>query len=100
MLKGKKGRTWVFSAQVLTAPAAAYSPPIPLDIDNGLPGIELWFGKMDDSEVCLICHLYSCAVMNTGNLLVHRWLMKKYPHLVAEYIQYDDSKPFQPLQLQ
>ena len=25
--------------------------------------------------------------------------MTIYPHLLSEYIQYDDSKPFQPLQL-
>ena len=31
---------------------------------------------------------------------MHQWLITKHPHLVAEYIQYDDSKPFQLLQLQ
>ena len=37
--------------------------------------------------------------MNTGNLQVHQWLMTEHPHLVTEYIQYDDTTPFQPLQL-
>ena len=37
--------------------------------------------------------------MNTGNLQVHKWLMTAHPTIVAEYIQYDDSDPFQPLQL-
>ena len=36
--------------------------------------------------------------MNTGNMYVHQWLMTTRPHLVAEHIQYNDSKPFQPLQ--
>ena len=36
-----KGRMWVFTAQVLTIPAAEYSPPMPVDVDNGLPGIKL-----------------------------------------------------------
>ena len=37
--------------------------------------------------------------MNTWNLLVHKWLMTMHPHLVAEYIKFDDSRPFEPLQL-
>ena len=39
------------------------------------------------------------AAMNTGNLTVHKWLMTKYPELVAEYIQVNDSRPFEPLKL-
>ena len=66
---------------------------------HGLPGIELCFGKVCTSEVGLLCHLDSCAAMNTVNLRVHQWLITTYPHLVSEYIQYDDSLPFQPLQL-
>ena len=31
---------------------------------------------------------------------VHQWLMTTYPEIVAEYIQFDDSDPFQPLQLE
>ena len=96
----KKVGCGFFTAQVLTTPAAEYSPPVPLDMDNGFPGIELWFGKCERSEVGLMCHLDSCAVMNTGNMYVHQWLMTTHPLIVAEYIQYDDSKPFQPLQLQ
>ena len=45
-------------------------------------------------------HLNSCAAMHGRNLHVHQWLMNTPPHLAAEYIQYNDSKPFQPLQLQ
>ena len=41
----------------------------------------------------------TCAAMNTGNLAVHQWLMSTHPHLVAEYIQFDDVTPFEPLQL-
>ena len=37
--------------------------------------------------------------MNTGKPCVHKWLITDHPHLVAEYIQYDDANPFQPLQL-
>ena len=37
----KNTRIWVFTAQILTTPAANINPPMPLDVDNGLPGIEL-----------------------------------------------------------
>ena len=70
----------MFSEQILITPSSNLNPPIPLDVDNGL-------------------HFYSCVVMNTGNLHVHHLLITNYHHLVAEYIQYDDATPFQPLQL-
>ena len=95
----KKTRIWVFTAQILTKLAANIDPPISLDVDNGLPGIELWFGKSSSTEIGLLCHLHSCAAMNIGNLRVHQWLMTTYPHFLSEYIQYSDSTSFQPLQL-
>ena len=68
----KKIRAWVFTAQIFTTPAANINPPMPLGVDNGLPGIDLWFGNDCNSEVGLLCHLDSCADMNTGNLRVHQ----------------------------
>ena len=41
----KKNRAWVFTAQVFTTLAVNINPPIPLDVGNVIPGIELWFGK-------------------------------------------------------
>lgn len=70
-----------------------------LDVDNVLPGVELWLGRNASSEVGLLMHLDSCAAMNTGKLSVHQWMIMKYPHLVAEYIRYDNANPFEPLQL-
>ena len=96
----KKARQWVISAMVLNTTATPYIKPMPLDVDNGLPGIEMWYGSTDDNEVGFMCHLDTCAAMNTGNLLTHQWLMTKYPHIVSEYIQYNDSEPFEPLQLE
>ena len=37
--------------------------------------------------------------MNTGNLTVHNCLMTQHPEIVAEYIQFDDTRPFEPLHL-
>ena len=95
----KKGRLWVFSANILVSNAQIIAPPMPLDVDNGLPGIELWLGNDAKDEMCFICHMDTCAAMNTCNLAVHQWLMTSHSHLVAEYIQFDDAHPFEPLRL-
>ena len=75
------------------------APPMPLTVDNKLPGCLLRFGKTEKDEVSFICHVDTCAAMSTGNLLSHQWLMTKYPSIVAEYIQYDDVDPFEPIRL-
>ena len=64
---------------------------MPLDVDNVLPGIEIWFGTDPANEISFIHHMDTCAAMNTGNLLVHKWLMTQNPELVAEYIQFNDA---------
>ena len=39
--------------------------------------------------------------MNTGNLLLHQWIVTTYPVWVAEYTQFDDNNnEFQTIQLQ
>ena len=90
---------WIFSANILVSNTPSMVPPIPLDVNDGLPGIDLWFGNNEQDEVGFICHMDTCAAINTGNLTVHQWLMMSYPHLVAEYITFDDHWPFKPLQL-
>ena len=89
----------VYVAQLLNTQTSRLCAPMPLDVDNGLPGIELWLGRDTTSEFRLLMHLDSCATMDTGNLSVHQWLMTNHPHLVAEYIQYNNAHQFKPLQL-
>ena len=72
---------------------------MPRYVDNRLPGIEMRLGTTDDTEVTFICHVDTCAAMSTGNLQLHKWIMTTYPEIVAEYIQYDDNNPFEPIQL-
>jgi hypothetical protein len=67
---------------------------MPIDIDNGLPGIVLDFGC-----VTFLCHVDSCAAMSTGNSLVHSWIMSTYPEIVVDYGEYNDPDPFVPLDL-
>ena len=75
------------------------APPMPLGVDNGLPGIELWFGTSVTDEIGVICHMNTWAAMNVDNLAVYQWLVTSHPHLVAKYIQFDDIMPFESLQL-
>ena len=89
----------MYTAQILETPTSDVKPPMPLDVDNGLPGVELWFDREVLSEIGLLFYLDSCAVMNTVNLNVHQLLMTEHTYLVAECIQYDDATSFQPLQL-
>ena len=35
--------------------------------------------------------------MNTGNLLVHQWLVTKYPDIVDYYEQFDDANHLRPI---
>ena len=75
---------------------------MPLDIDNGLPGILLKIGQTYSSILPnLISYIDTCALMNTGNLLPNQWIITTYPACVAEYTKfYDNNNAFQPIQLQ
>ena len=95
----KKSRLWISSMNIMVNDTLSISPPMPLDVDNGFPGIEVCFGISSENEFGYMCHIDTCAAMNTGDLLVHQWLMTTHLHLVAEFIQYNHRKPFQPLQL-
>ena len=76
---------------------------MPLTVDNKLPGCTLRFGKTEGkteaNEVSFICHVDTCTAMSTGNLLLHQWIMTKYLSIVAEYTQYDNITPFEPMRL-
>lgn len=72
---------------------------MPLDVEIGLLGIELRFGTNPVEEISPICHIHTCAAMSTGNLTVRKWRMLKYPRFVVTYIQFDDLRPREPLQL-
>ena len=68
---------------------------MPIDLDNGLPGTSLRF----HDDVIFLNHIDTCAAMNTGNLLVHQWIISTFPSIVVEYCQYNDANPFEPLSL-
>ena len=70
-------------------------------LDNGLPGVVLRIGKINNYDtISFLAHVDTCATMNTGKLLLHKYIMTKHPSLVAEFIQYDNVEPFDPIILQ
>ena len=95
----KRNRLYVLSASLFKNTATT-TRHMPLDLDNGLPGILIRCGTEDKNESSFVCLVDTCAAMNTGNLKVHQWIMTQYPEIVAEYVQYDDEQPFQPLKLE
>ena len=73
MMRVEKGQdNRCFLLPVMKTLNSNYVPPMPLDVDNGLPGIELWFGDTEKGEVGVLCHLDTCAAMSTGNLRVYK----------------------------
>ena len=66
--------------------------PMHLDNENGLLGILLKIVPTSSfiSPNC-IAYIDTCASMNTGNLLMHQWIITTYPACVAEKTQFDDN---------
>ena len=98
----KQGRLFVVSAGIFVSKLAQERivRQMPLKLDNGLPGVVLRLGKDNEQSPSFLCHVDSCAAMNTGNLLLHQYIITHYPDTVAEYIQYDDKEPFEPIRLE
>ena len=73
---------------------------MPLDLDDDLPGVVLRIEKKNDDTIRFLAHVDTCAAMNTGNILLHKYIMTKNLSLVAEFIQYNDADPFDIIVLQ
>ena len=95
----KKRRLWITRGVVLSTPSTPPERAIPLAVNNKLPAIAIRFGSNNDDEVQFLCHIDSCAGMNTGNLLLHQWIITNHPDIVESYEEYNDAKPFVPLRL-
>jgi hypothetical protein len=75
---------------------------MPIAINNGLPHITFSFGSDPalDPTLCGLSMDTCRGALNTGYLLFHLWLMSERPDfLVAEFISFDDSNPFEPIKL-
>ena len=72
-------------------------PSMPIAIDNGVPHITFSLGSDPALDPTLCGLMDTCGALNTGYLLFHLWLMSERPDLVAEFISFDDSDPFEPI---
>ena len=68
-----------------------------LSVSNGLPAAKFRLGDCDAQEVPYRIHLDLYASINTGNLLVHQWLVMKYPDIIYSYEIFDDANPFRTI---
>jgi hypothetical protein len=71
---------------------------MPVAINNGLPHIKFDLGS-DPSSVELCGLMDTCGALNAGYLLFHLWVKSERPDLVAEFVKFDDSNPFEPIKL-
>jgi hypothetical protein len=72
---------------------------MPIAIDNGLPHITFNLGSTTDQDPTLCGLMDTCGALNTGYLPFHLWLKSERPDLVAEFISFDDTNPFEPIKL-
>ena len=97
----KKHRLFVHVAKILVSKGtSAAIPRMPLELSNKLPGIVFQVGPAVGKTVGFLCHLDTCAAMNTGNLRMHQYIMTEHPELVVNFSRYDDRNPFRPIELQ
>lgn len=84
---------------ILSTTNASCLRHIPLSLDNGLPSAVFKFGSTDENKIPFLCHIDSCAAMNTANPLLHTWIITTYPEIVHSCEHHDDVKPFEPISL-
>ena len=72
---------------------------MPLDLENGLPGIHMRFGTSDTNEAKSCTNVDSCTEINDRNLKLHQWIITNNPDIVESYIQYYDENRFYPIHL-
>ena len=76
-----KTRLYVYTAHLLATPFNVPVRQMPLDLDNGLLGVVLLIGKNKDDTIGSLDHAYTCSVMNKGNLLFNKYILKNIHHL-------------------
>jgi hypothetical protein len=82
----------------LPAPAPPL-PPMPIAIDNGLPHITFNLGSNPEQDPTICGLMDTCGALNTGYLPFHLWMKSVRPDIVAEFVSFDDSNPFEPIKL-
>jgi hypothetical protein len=74
--------------------------PMPIVIDFGLPHITFDLGSDTNLDPTLLGCMDTCDALNTGYLLFHIWwLMSEGPDIVAKFLSFDNSNPFETVKL-
>ena len=95
----KRQRLFLLRGAIFSTHSVNTTRAIPLEVDNKLLAIKVRFGTTADNEIIFLCHLDSCAGMNTANLLLHQWMNTNHPETVVFYEEYTDSNLVVPLKL-
>ena len=92
---------YVYTAHMLATPSHVPVRQMTLDLDNSLPGVVLQIGKTNNYDtIRFLVPVDAYTAMNTVNLLLHKYIMTKHPSIVAEFIQHDNTDPFDHIVLQ
>ena len=96
-----KTSMYVYTSHLLSTPFHVPVRQMPLDLYNGLPGVVLQIGKTKNHDtISFFALVDTCAAIKMGTLLLKIYIMTKHPYLVTEFIQYNDTDPFDPIVLQ
>ena len=68
---------FVFTSNIFST-LSSQTPPILLDNDNVSPGVNVHTVKSRDDKIFFLCQIDTCAVISTGNLLLHKWIITRY----------------------
>ena len=93
----KRNKLFVLTCQILTTPVTSQPRRIPLTASSELLTINHQFRTHNKNETSFLCHIENYAVMNTGNLHLHEWVVTNNPDLVESYLEFDDSDLSVPL---
>ena len=80
--QSKRGHIFVYFGQIYLSTKSYQPKLIPLPVSNNLPAIEIQFGQSNELENPFVCHLDSCAGINTGSLILHQWIITTFPYIV------------------
>ena len=94
-----KPASFVINAACLNTCIGSRARPMQIDIDNGPSALTMRFRNTDDEEVNFKVSIDFFAGLNIGNLTIHQWVATTYPHIVKEWIEFDDKDQFESLAL-
>ena len=73
--------------------------PMHISINNSLPYVNLHLGNPEDDDNRMRILVDTEAVMNTGSLDYHLWIMVQCPEVVEEYLQYGKDTAYDVVRL-